>query len=125
MTTITLPPSREETQFRRVPEAAAALAALLATPQFVKAAQIIRDEAVLRTLPAQVPGVHHDTSIAHYAHFLMGINACLDRLKRMSIALPKDGPDPADEVEGVEDYFSHVAERIQEMPEPPEPVKAK
>lgn len=125
MNTITLPPSREETQFRRVPEAATALAALLATPQFVKAAQIIRDEATLRHLPPPTPGVHHDTTIAHHAHFLMGVNACLDRLKRMAIALPKDGPDPADELEEMEDYFSHVADKIQPLDEPVQDKPAK
>lgn len=115
MTTITLPHSREEIQFRRVPEAANALAALLATPQYVQASKIIREQAVLRTLPQQIPGVHYDTVTAHYAHFLMGVNACLDRLKKMSIALPKDGIDPAEDIEEDEEYFGHVAAKIQPL----------
>jgi hypothetical protein len=116
--TINLPPSKEEVQFRRSSDATNALASVLASQPFVMAAKIIREEAVLRAIPNPVPGVHHDTTVTHYAHFLMGVNACLDRLKRLSIAIREDGTDPA-AMEDEEDYYAHAAMKIQELKEPP------
>ena len=122
--TITLPASKEEVQFRRSSDATNALAALLASQPFVMASKIIREEAVLRAIPSPVPGVHHDTTVTHYAHFLMGVNAALDRLKRLTIAIREDGTDPAVMEEDEEDYFVHAAMKIQEIKEP-EPKKDK
>lgn len=121
--TITLPPSKEEVQFRRSADATNALASVLASQPFVMAAKIIREEAVLRAIPSPVPGVHHDTTVTHYAHFLMGVNAAFDRLKRLAIAIREDGTDPA-ALEEEEDYFTHAAMKIQEIKEP-EPKKDK
>jgi hypothetical protein len=116
--TINLPPSKEEAQFRKSADATNALAALLASPQFVMASKIIREEAILRAIPAPMPGVHHDTTVTHYAHFLMGVNACLDRLKCMSIAIREDGTDPTELDDDADDYFTHAASRIQPLKDP-------
>lgn len=116
MTTITLPTTQAEENFRRTPELVTQLQEALSLTSVKVALDILKDEARPKSsLPEPVAGLHPDTNLAHYYHFLMGCNAVLDRLNRLakrynaSEALAEDP-----------DEFDHFAANFQPLPPIPE-----
>ena len=105
MTTTTLPTSEAEMHFRKSAELVTQLQEALALTSVKQALSILSDEARPRnSLPDPVPGLHPDTNLAHYYHFLQGANAILDRLKRLSRRF-----DPSETLEEDPDEFDHIA----------------
>lgn len=114
MTTTTLPTSDAELHFRKTAELVTQLQEALALTSVKKALSIISDEARPRnTLPEAVPGLHPDTNLAHYYHFLQGANAVLDRLKRLARR-----HDPREAMTEDPDEFDHIAADFQPLPLP-------
>ena len=114
MNTITLPTTDAEVHFRKSEELVNQLRDALALTSVKQALSIISDEARPgRQLPEAVPGLHPDTNLAHYFHFLQGANAVLDRLKRMSKRF-----DPRDAAAEEPDEFDHIAAEFQPLPLP-------
>lgn len=114
MNTITLPTTDAEVHFRKSAELVTQLHEALALTSLEQALSIISDEARPgRQLPDAVPGLHPDTNLAHYFHFLQGANAVLDRLKRLSKRF-----DPRDAAAEEPDEFDHIAADFQPLPLP-------
>jgi uncharacterized membrane-anchored protein len=114
MTTTTLPTSDAEVQFRKTAELVTQLQEALALTSVKQALSILSDEARPRnSLPDPVPGLHPDTNLAHYYHFLQGANAVLDRLKRLARRY-----DPRETMVEEPDEFDHIASDFQPLPLP-------
>ncbi len=114
MNTITLPTTDAEVHFRKTAELVTQLQEALALTSVKQALSIISDEARPgRQLPDPVPGLHPDTNLAHYFHFLQGANAVLDRLKRLSRRF-----DPREAAVEEPDEFDHIAASFKELPLP-------
>jgi hypothetical protein len=112
MTTTTLPTSEAEMHFRKSAELVTQLQEALALTSVKQALSILSDEARPRnSLPDPVPGLHPDTNLAHYYHFLQGANAILDRLKRLSRRF-----DPRETLEENPDEFDHIAAAFKPLP---------
>lgn len=108
MTTTTLPTSTAEEHFRKSADLVTQLQEALSLTAVKQALSILSDEARPRnSLPDPVPGLHPDTNLAHYYHFLQGANAMLDRLKRLARKYDarKDAEDEPDEFEYIADAF--------------------
>lgn len=114
MTTTTLPASQAEENFRKSAELVTQLQEALALTAMKQALSILSDEARPRnSLPDPVPGLHPDTNLAHYYHFLQGANAILDRLKRMARRF-----DSREALTEDPDEFDHIAADFQPIPLP-------
>jgi hypothetical protein len=112
MTTTTLPTSEAEMHFRKSAELVTQLQEALALTSVKQALRILSDEARPRnSLPDPVPGLHPDTNLAHYYHFLQGANAILDRLKRLSRRF-----DPRETLEEDPDEFDHIVGAFKPLP---------
>lgn len=112
MTTTTLPTSPAEEHFRKSEELVTQLQEALALTAMKQAIVILQDEARPRNaLPDPVPGLHPDTNLAHYYHFLQGANAILDRLKRLAKRF-----DPREAMIEDPDEFEHVAADFLPLP---------
>jgi hypothetical protein len=100
--------------FRKTAELVTQLQEALALTSVKQALTILSDEARPRNaLPDPVPGLHPDTNLAHYYHFLQGANAVLDRLKRLSRRF-----DPRETAVEDPDEFDHIAADFQPLPLP-------
>ena len=114
MTTTTLPTSQAEENFRKSAELVTQLQEALALTPVKTALSILSDEARPRnSLPDPVPGLHPDTNLAHYYHFLQGANAVLDRLKRLARRF-----DSLEALTEDPDEFDHIAADFQLLPMP-------
>jgi len=114
MTTTTLPTSDAEMHFRKSAELVTQLQEALALTSMKQALSILSDESRPRnSLPDQVPGLHPDTNLAHYYHFLQGANAILDRLKRLARRFNANEALTEDP-----DEFDHIAADFQPIPLP-------
>lgn len=114
MNTVTLPTTDAEIHFRKSSELVTQLQEALALTSVKQALSIISDEARPgRQLPDPVPGLHPDTNLAHYYHFLQGANAVLDRLKRLARR-----HDPRETATEEPDEFDHIAADFQPLPLP-------
>lgn len=114
MNTITLPTTDAEVNFRKSAELVTQLQEALALTSVKQAISIISDEARPgRKLPDAVPGLHPDTNLAHYFHFLQGANAVLDRLKRLSKRF-----DPRETLTEDPDEFDHIVAEFKPLPLP-------
>lgn len=115
MTSTTLPVTPEEESFRKTAESVTQLQSALSNPFVKEALRIIRDESRPRgILPDPVPGLHPDTNLAHYYHFIQGVNCALDRLQRLARAF-----DPRERDHGQDaDEFDYVADEVKPLPIP-------
>lgn len=114
MTTTTLPTSDAEMHFRKSADLVTQLQEALALTSVKTALSILGDEARPRnSLPDPVPGLHPDTNLAHYYHFLQGANAVLDRLKRLARRF-----DQREALTEDPDEFDHIAADFQPLPMP-------
>lgn len=115
MTSTTLPVIPEEESFRKTAESVTQLQAALSNPFVKEALRIIRSESRPRgILPDPVPGLHPDTNLSHYYHFIQGVNCALDRLERLARRF-----DPSErELGQEEDEFMHVADELKPLPMP-------
>jgi|JI8StandDraft_1071087.scaffolds.fasta_scaffold151615_2 hypothetical protein len=96
------------TKFRSSPELTAGLYAALQNPTLQTALTAIKESALVAEPPPQVPGVHHDTTIAHALHKQMGVIyvlKCLDTMTRQA----KDAP----QVEGEYDWATENIKPFQ------------
>lgn len=118
MTTTTIPTTTAEENFRKSEELVTQLKGALESTAVKTAIKIIRDACRPRgKLPELTPGLHPDTNLAHYYHFMQGCHVVLDRLERMSRRLSeKDEIGDFD----VENEFGHIAddERFKPLPIP-------
>lgn len=80
--------------FRSSASLTEALSELINDPTFRRLMSALREVPLPRSLPKQVPGVHHDTTIAHQYHWNMGFSECLDQIIRA--ALPPGNVHPDD-----------------------------
>ena len=87
-------------QFRKSPALTAALAELMANKTLRTALDAIRDEAILKSPPPAIPGVHQDTVTAHHIYRQFGVMHVMDTLDRMT----RDGKSESAE----EEEFSHA-----------------
>lgn len=114
MNTVTLPTTDAEIHFRKSAELVTQLQEALALTSVRQALSIISNEARPgRQLPDAVLGLHPDTNLAHYYHFLQGANAVLDRLKRLAKRY-----DPREIADEEPDEFDHIASGFQPLPLP-------
>ncbi len=112
MTTTTLPTSTAEEHFRKSADLVTQLQEALALTAMKQALSILSDEARPRnSLPDPVPGLHPDTNLAHYYHFLQGANAVLDRLKRLARKY-----DVMETLADDPDEFDHIAADFKPLP---------
>ena len=107
MTPFSLDPS-PIVAFKRNEGLVTALRPLLASPEIQAALRAI-EEAIPQqsTLPAQVPGVHHDTTIAHRYYWEQGARTALRTLRNLGLF------NTPQEVQPVADQFEHVDETIK------------
>lgn len=93
--------------FKRDEANVAALRPVLADPVLQAALRAIEDSIPQhQTLPDQVPGVHHDTTIAHRYYWEQGARTALRTLRNLAIFRePK-------EAKQVHDQFEHIDETI-------------
>jgi len=85
MITTHLHASKEIYRFRQNKEAVTKLQELLSDPVLKSAITMIENLSRPSALPELTPTVHHDTSIAHYMHMLIGVNKAFSMLKRMAV----------------------------------------
>jgi hypothetical protein len=114
MNSISLPLNTEAQRFRQNSEAVTHLGNLLNDSVLRKALSIIRGLAVPRNLPDVAPGVHHDTTISHHLHFLMGVNKALEVLDRLATSVEHDKPSEDDETDREEfaDYSAAIKKAV-------------
>lgn len=114
MTSSHLPESPAFHRFRDQEGAVQRLAQVLNDPALTLALQILDDMARPTLLPESQAGVHHDTTVTHHFHLLLGAKKALDLLKKM--ATPKTPQERLDEEASPErPDFSDYAEKIQPL----------
>lgn len=84
MITTHLHSSKEIYRFRQNKEAVGRLQELLSDPVLRSAMTMVENLSRPSVLPELTPTVHHDTSIAHYMHMLIGVNKAFAMLKHMA-----------------------------------------
>lgn len=90
MITTHLQTSKEIHRFRQNKEAVGRLQELLSDPVMKSAMTMVENLSRPTVLPELTPTVHHDTSIAHYMHMLIGVNKAIAMIKRMAVDMGSD-----------------------------------
>lgn len=104
----------EVARFRQSELLRDALAVLLEDPVMVQALAAVQSVAIPRSVPKQVPGVHHDTIIAHNFWHTLGVTKALTTLRFMTT----DGGTLGDKLVPEDEAFEHaIPKDFQEMPE--------
>lgn len=75
-------------RFCQQPNLRDGLNTLLQDPTMVLALKALSTLGTPREIPVHVPGVHHDTVIAHQYHRQLGVNAVLKMLEKMTMTPP-------------------------------------
>lgn len=117
MNSTTLHINAEARRFRKNEELVTALGEALNNPAIRRAMVLVRDMAAPKMLPDVTPGVHHDTTIAHHVHFLMGVSKGLDMLHKLAVHSDTDTPDSEDDPEREE--FEDYAMPLKKITLPP------
>jgi len=114
MITTHLQASKEIYRFRQNKEAVGRLQELLSDPVMKSAMTMVENLSRPSVLPELTPTVHHDTSIAHYMHMLIGVNKALSMLKRMAIDVnSEDDTDFSEDEAGDFESYGHEIKAIK------------
>jgi hypothetical protein len=114
MTTTHLQASKEIYRFRQNKEAVGRLQELLSDPVMKSAMTMVENLSRPSVLPELTPTVHHDTSIAHYMHMLIGVNKAFSMLKRMAIDVDsEDDRDFSEDEVGDFEAYGHEIKAIK------------
>lgn len=81
-----------------------AMAAILADPTMQKALDALATATTPTSIPSQISGVHHDTTIAHEFHRMLGVAQTLNTLRALGTAVGAHEQEAS--IEGTE--FTHA-----------------
>lgn len=90
------------------------LAELLKDNVMQEALKAVMSMASPRSIPAHVPGVHHDTTIAHQYYGMLGI---VEAVSALEFLTTDGGPSGGLTHPEEEDFVSTIPKEYQEMPE--------
>lgn len=113
MITTHLQTSKEIYRFRQNKEAVGRLQELLSDPVLKSAMTMVENLSRPSVLPELTPTVHHDTSIAHYMHMLIGVNKAFAMLKHMATDVgSEDDTDFSEDEAGDFESYGHKIKAI-------------
>lgn len=113
MTNETFEVTPEIARFRQSQVLRDGLAAALENPVVAQALQAVMSLATPRSIPANVPGVHHDTTIAHQFYHHLGVVKVASMLHFMTT----DGGPLGDKSHPEQEDFVHgLPPELQVMP---------
>jgi len=113
MITTHLQTSKEIYRFRQNKEAVGRLQELLSDPVMKSAMTMVENLSRPSVLPELTPTVHHDTSIAHYMHMLIGVNKAIAMLKHMATDVnSEDDTDFSEDEDGDFESYGHKIKAI-------------
>lgn len=114
MITTHLQASKEIYRFRQNKEAVGRLQELLSDPVMKSAMAMVENLSRPTVLPELTPTVHHDTSIAHYMHMLIGVNRAIAMIKRMAVDVgSEDDTDFSEDEAGDFESYGHEIKAIK------------
>jgi len=114
MITTHLQTSKEIYRFRQNKEAVGKLQELLSDPVMKSAMTMVENLSRPSVLPELTPTVHHDTSIAHYMHMLIGVNKAIAMIKRMAVDVDsEEDTDFSEDEAGDFESYGHEIKAIK------------